>query len=493
MLEISSAATHQDRCVRTPSLLPHSLSVLIPVYNEENTLAALLDSVLAAPLPAGMKFEIIAVDDASADCSPGILREYADRYPDVIRFFVHARNQGKGAAIRTAANHARCEYCLIQDADLEYDPMEYPKLLKPLLEGRADVVYGSRFAVRDERKVLYFWHALANRVLTTACNIVSDLNLTDMETCYKAFRTALLQSIPIRSDRFGIEPELTVKLAQRQASIYETSINYHGRTYEEGKKIGWRDAFEAFYVILRYGLVHDIYKDPGEEILHAFSYAPRFNRWMADTIRPYVGKRVLEIGAGMGNLTRQLCSGTAYYIASDINMEHLQRLQNRLYGRRQLHTMVCDVTDPSDFESMADPVDTVVCLNVIEHVQDAVGALRNIHRALRSEGRAIILVPQGQEIYGTLDKVLGHHKRYSEDELRSVMNAAGFEVETILAFNRISRPGWYLNGRILKRERITHMQLRIFDRLVPLWRKIDKYFPWPSTSIIAIGRRVNLP
>jgi SAM-dependent methyltransferase len=248
--------------------------------------------------------------------------------------------------------------------------------------------------VGSERRVLYFWHSLANRILTTVCNIVADLNLTDMETCYKAFRTSLLQSIPIRSDRFGIEPEITIKLAQRQASIYETPISYYGRTYEEGKKIGWKDAFEAFYLILKYGILHDIYKDPGQEILHAFSHAPKFNRWMADTIRPHVGGRVLEIGAGMGNLTRQLFKGSMHYMATDIDRDHLDRLQNRFFGRPNLQTRTCDLTNSLDFDTLAGQADTVVCLNVVEHVADDLGALQNIYRALQPGGKAIILVPQ---------------------------------------------------------------------------------------------------
>ena len=177
---------------------------------------------------------------------------------------------------------------MIQDADLEYSPSEYPKLLKPLLENRADAVYGSRFSVGSERRVLYFWHSLANHILTTACNIVADLNLTDMETCYKAFRTSLLQSIPIRSNRFGIEPRSPSNLRSvRQAFTKLPSAITDAPTKKARKSVG-RMPFEAFYLILKYGILHDIYKDPGQEILHAFSYAPKFNRWMADTIRPHL-------------------------------------------------------------------------------------------------------------------------------------------------------------------------------------------------------------
>ncbi|MDQ6675778.1 MAG: glycosyltransferase family 2 protein, partial [Acidobacteriota bacterium] len=282
---------------------PSSLSVLIPLYNEEEFIQPLLRRVLDAPYPEGVEFEIIIVNDCSTDGSAEAAQDFIEQHAETpqaaeIRLFHHGTNQGKGAAIRTAIGHARGEFSLIQDADLEYDPKEYPKLLQPLLEGKADAVFGSRFMATGERRVLYFWHSLANRMLTLVCNIAADLNLTDMETCYKAFRTSLVKTMPLRSNRFGIEPELTIKLARRQARIYETPISYHGRTYEEGKKIGLKDAINAFWVMLKFRFTNDLYNDTGLEILDALSYAPKFNQWMADTIMPYLGERVLEIGAG---------------------------------------------------------------------------------------------------------------------------------------------------------------------------------------------------
>ena len=194
--------------------------------------------------------EIIVADDGSTDSSVEEVEAVAARHPGAIRLLRAERNQGKGAALRRAIAEAQGDFAIIQDADLEYDPKEYPRILAPLLDGRADAVYGSRFMVAGERRVLYFWHSLANHLLTGMCNVFADLNLTDMETCYKAFRTPLLKSIPLRSRRFGFEPEITIKLAKRQARIYETPIGYNGRTYEEGKKIGLKDAFNAFRVIL---------------------------------------------------------------------------------------------------------------------------------------------------------------------------------------------------------------------------------------------------
>ncbi len=466
---------------------PSLVSILIPLYNEELFIGEILKRVLAAPLSRGLEREIIVVDDGSTDESGLVAERMALENPEVIRVIRLRSNRGKGFAIRTALEHARGEYCLIQDADLEYNPQDYLHLLSPLVDGVADVVYGSRFANSGRRRVLYYWHSIANHLLTTFCNMVADINLTDMETGYKAFRTSLIQTIPIRSERFGIEPEITIKLAKRQARFYEVPISYEGRTYEDGKKIGTKDAFQAAAVILENWLKDDLYKDPGEEILDAFSVAPRFNRWMADTIRPYVGRRVMEIGAGMGNLTRQFIARRDYYLATDINTEHLARLRNRLEHQPRLTVSVCDLSRREDFEPFARSFDTVICLNVLEHMELDLHCARNIFEGLEPGGRAIILVPHGQDIFGQLDVVLGHYRRYSHGELRAVLEDAGFAVERILDFNRVSRPGWYVQAKLLRKSRIARFQIKAFDKMVWLWRKIDHWLPWPPTSIIAIA------
>ena len=465
------------------------ISILVPLYNEEEFVATLLERVIAAPLPEGFDREIIVADDGSTDASVQEVEAVAEKFPGVIRLLKASRNQGKGAALRRAIAAASGEFCIVQDADLEYNPNEYMKLLRPLVDGRADAVFGSRFMSSVERRVLYFWHSLANHLLTGMCNIFADLNLTDMETCYKAFRTSLLQSIPIRSQRFGFEPEITIKLAKRQARIYETPISYNGRTYEEGKKIGLKDAFEAFWVILTTALSRDIYLAKDKDILDAFASAPNFNRWMADTIRPYIGRNVLEIGAGMGNLTRQLLPGRKRYVATDIDHEHLDRLSNRLSHRPRLEIAELNAAIPQDQAAYQGQMDTVICLNVLEHIENDLDALRNIRSMLEDGGRAVILVPSGQSIFNSLDEELGHFRRYSEDQLRERMTAAGFDVETVLRFNRASRPGWWLNGTILKRRTISRLQLKNFDRVVWLLRRVDAHLPWPQTSIIGIGRR----
>jgi SAM-dependent methyltransferase len=465
------------------------LSILVPLFNEEEFVGTLLHRVLAAPLPDALAREVIVVDDASTDGSDKIVEEIASQHPELVRLYRHERNLGKGAAIRTAVEQARGEYCLIQDADLEYDPREYPHLLKPLLDGKADAVYGSRFMIVAERRVMYYWHSVANRFVTGLCNLVADVNLTDMGTGYKAFRTALLAEMPIRSNGFGVEPEITIKLARRGARIYEVPVSYHGRTYEEGKKIRFRDAVNIVLTILRFSLSGDLYRDPGAKTLHALSAAPRFNRWMADTIRPHVGQRVLEIGAGIGNLTRALVRGRKRYAATDINPEHLARLASRFPQRPNLEIRSCDLTRTEDFAPFTGGMDTVICLNVLEHIEDDRGGLANIYSALDRGGRAILLVPEGQSVFGTIDVALGHFRRYSEAELKGKMEGAGFQVEQIIRFNRVSRPAWFVSGRILKRTSLDWNQMRLYDWFVWLWRRIDRFLPWRPTSIIAIARK----
>jgi len=224
------------------------LSVVMPAYNEEATVRTAVDAVLASPWLA----QLVIVDDCSTDRTGEILATLDDPRITVLR---HGVNQGKGAALRTGFAHASADYVVVQDADLEYDPAEFGKLLTPLLDGNADVVYGSRFAGGESHRVLYFWHSVGNKLLTLASNMATNLNLTDMETCYKVFRRELIQGVTIEEDRFGFEPEITAKLAQGGARFYEVGISYAGRTYEEGKKIGWRDGVRAVVCIVKYGLL----------------------------------------------------------------------------------------------------------------------------------------------------------------------------------------------------------------------------------------------
>ena len=471
-----------------------SLSVLVPVYNEQYLVAESLGRLeVLADSPHLERTEVVVVDDCSTDGTAKVLAEFAASRAGsrlTWHFLRHERNGGKGAAIRTALAKATGELSVIHDADLEYHPRDLLHIVKVFVEEKADAVFGSRFAGGPARRVLMYRHQLGNKLLTFLCNLSTNLNLTDMETCYKAVRTSLLKSIPIQSNDFRLEPELTIKLAKRQARIFEVPISYSGRTYQEGKKINWRDGFKALWAIARYTLSDEVYvKDAyGSQILARLSRAPKFNAWMADTVRPFCGQRVLEIGGGVGNLTLQLVPRTSF-VVSDVNPLYLTTLESLRASRPYLSVEYCDVGDAASFPSRPDGFDTVICLNVVEHIADDVGALANVGRVLGEDGRAIVLVPQGPWNFGTLDEVLGHQRRYTEASLTAAAEAAGLQVERILRFNRIGTLAWFLNGRIIRRRSFGLLQIKLLGVLTPIMRALDPVLPIPPLSLIAILTR----
>src|SRR5215468_9722588 len=334
------------------------LSILMPVYNERTVVERCISGVLTAPLPENMERELVIVDDCSTDGTFAILQRLADAFPQ-IRLFRHEKNSGKGAAVRTAIGYAAGDFSLIQDADLEYDPAEYPRLLRPLLDGHADAVFGSRYLAGEQTRVLPFWHSMINKGITVVSNMFCNLNLTDMETCYKVFRTDLLKSIPIRSDRFGFEPEITMKSAKRKFRIYEVPISYHGRTYEEGKKIGWKDGLKALGVIFKFWLIDDLYAAPyGRGVLNNISGTPQYLSWLARKLRPHVGDSVLEIGAGIGNIAGRLMTRRVLYVASEKDPLHVHAMRNRFLRTPNVVVQQIDPEDPAGFAGLENTVDT---------------------------------------------------------------------------------------------------------------------------------------
>jgi glycosyltransferase involved in cell wall biosynthesis len=465
------------------------LSILMPVYNERTVVERSMSLVLTAPLPENMERELVVVDDRSTDGTWDILQRLADAFPQ-IHLYRHEQNCGKGAAVRSAIEKATGDFSLIQDADLEYDPWEYPRLLRPLLEGNADAVFGSRYMAGEQSRVLPFWHSMINKGLTVVCNMFCNLNLTDMETCYKVFRTDLLKSIPIRSNRFGFEPEIVMKSAKRKLRIYEVPISYHGRTYEEGKKIGWKDGLKALGVILRFWVIDDLYAAPyGRDVLNNLTGTPQYLSWLARKLRPHVGDSVLEIGAGIGNITGRLMSRRTLYVAAEKDPLHLHALRNRFLRTPNVLVQRIDPESAEDLASVDRSFDTVLCLNVIEYLDRPEELIESLHGALNSSGSLILLVPNGPALYGSLDRSLGHKQRFSSGEIRRMLEAHGFSVEKVYQFNKAGGPPWWAYSRILGSRRISKPVLKMFDKTVWFWSRLDGLIPWPGLSLIAVARK----
>jgi len=498
-----------------------SLSVLVPVYNEQHLVQASLARLELLGTSADLeRVQVVVVDDSSRDGTPAALAAFARTRGISLAegpapaprggagpipatelgrgqsgkiewvFLRHHRNGGKGTAIQTALARAEGEISIFHDADLEYHPRDILHIVKVFVEEGADAVYGSRFAGGESRRVLLYRHELGNRLLTFLTNLATNLNLTDMETCYKAVRTELLRSIPIVSNDFRLEPELTIKLAKREARLFEVPISYSGRTYQEGKKISWVDGFRALWAIFRFAVTDQVYArdEHGSQMLSRLARAPRFNAWMADVIRPFLGARLLEIGSGTGNLTRRLVPRDVY-VASDVNPLYLHTLENLTSDRPYLSARFTDVTDLASFPKVDGGFDSVVCLNVVEHVDDDIGALRNIAASLAENGRAIILVPQGPWNFGSLDEVLGHKRRYTEETLRRAAREAGLEVTRMISFNRVSSLPWWVNGKLMRRRSFGLFQMKMVNLLTPVFRLVDPWLPLPPLSLIAIMQR----
>lgn len=474
-----------------------TLSVIVPSYNEEFLVATSLTRLLVlGDSPLLHQIKVIVVDDGSTDGTAKAIEQFrASLEPTMGEgkfswlFLRHEKNGGKGAAIRTGLSHVDAELVVIHDADLEYHPRDLLQMVELFLHEDADAVFGSRFMSGGYKRALFFRHALGNKFLTFLCDLVCDLNLTDMETCYKMVRAGLLKSIPLTASTFDVEPELTIKLAKRGSRIFEVPISYSGRTYREGKKVGWKDGVRALWAILHFAISDRIYKEDehGGEMLERLGRAPRFNRWMADVLSPFVGDRVLEIGAGPGNMSHNLMPRAGYW-ATDVNAHYLDYLATLRSTRPYLHVAYLDAMSAETYPT-GQAFDTVVCLNVVEHLQDDVGALRNMWNVLEGDGRAVILVPNGPYLYGTFDEVLGHCRRYTTDQLSSVAQQAGFRVERILKFNRPGVVAWWLNGRLLRKKSFGLGQVRLLNLLTPIFRILDPWLPLPPLSIIAILRK----
>ncbi|GIX01310.1 MAG: hypothetical protein KatS3mg112_0247 [Thermogutta sp.] len=462
------------------------LSVLIPVYNERWTLAEVVRRVLAAPV--SLATEVVIVDDGSTDGSYELALRLAEQ-DSRIKVIRHRRNMGKGAAIRTAISHLSGDIAIIQDADFEYDPQDFPALLEPILKGQADAVFGSRF-IGHRRRVLFFWHTLVNKFLTLVSNLVNDLTLTDMETGYKAIRTDILKQLRLNARTFTIEPELTCRLAQWGARIYEVPVSYCGRTYAEGKKIKAWDGIKALWAILYYRFIDAQFThNEGFAALRSCQRAAAYSRWIVEQTRPYLGRRILEAGAGIGNLSLFFLHAERLLLV-DSDPSYCGILRCRFEGRENVRVVQADMTKAeSYYQWREEKLDTVFCSNVLEHLPHDDDVLNRFYQILEEGGHCVIIVPAEPRLFGEIDRAVGHCRRYTACDLLNKMQAAGFQVVFMRQFNRLGAATWFLTSKLLRRRHLNPGSMRWFGRLTPLAKLLDYVLPWSGLSLIVVGRK----
>ena len=457
------------------------LSILIPVYNEQAYLVRVVESVIAAPLPDGLSREIILVDDASTDRTPLVIEEITKKYSDVIRAFRQPKNCGKSAAIRRAIQEMRGDFAIIQDADLEYDPNEYPLILAPLLDGRADVVYGSRFASRETRKVLLYHHKLGNLFLTHLSNFTTGLDLTDMETCYKAFRGDALKSIPLRSNRFGIEPEITAKIAKRGWTVYEVPISYNGRRYSEGKKIGWKDGVSAICIILKYWFLDDSFFDEDSDASsrQRFESSRNYCKSLVKLATPSLGSSVLEIGAGFGSFSRYIPQKERLTLAES-DARQLEFLRASYDGNAVVDVARVDLSDPefSWDATFLGAFDSVACFDRLHELPltDAC-ALQRAREVLKPNGRLVFAVKARKKSA----KRDASENAFTKDEIVSALSNAGFKAVKVQSFAAAER----LFRRSNSKTAPSQLRLKLFDMVVGRAQWLNKVLPVAHYFVVA--------
>lgn len=456
---------------------------MVPAFNEAATIVTALERLWAVDLP--VPCEIIVIDDASSDDTGRLVNEIKGRSPYPLSLLRHERNRGKTAALRTGLEAATGTLTLVYDADLEYDPADIPLLLAPILDGRADAVYGSRF-LSPERRVLFFWHALGNRLITAFANMFANLNLTDMETCFKLVRTDILRSMRLRSERFGFEPEVTVKLGRLGLRVYEVPIRYSGRSYEEGKKIGFRDAVRAVGTCIRAGIFESPVAAPEARSRYALGRLGPYYAELLRRVKWAIGDTVLEFAPGAGEVAIHIVQKSRVVLAEP-DGGAASRLRTRFSHRPNVEVRSWNPPAEEDAPP-ARSLDTVLAFHGMGRPDTASNTLEALADCVKLDGWIVILLPAMPLLYSRIDRNMGLEDRFTKEGARELIEGSGLTMEWMRQVNAVGAMGWWLAANLLRTSSIRPSYIRFFRLTMPLL-KLERWIRPPfGLSYLIVAR-----
>ncbi len=470
-----------------PKQAAQSLSVLLRVHNQVHTLTGFIERVLSAPLDVTP--EIVIVDDGSTDGTHELIQELAKTRP-TIRIIRHNHTIGQAKSLLAASKTMTSELAVILDADAGFNSMDLPRLLKPVTEDVADAALGSRFLSRDCRQVSGYRRKLFARLTTKVSNFINGIDQTDIQPHGILIRKEILEKIPLTQTGQEIATELVTKLSKWNLRMVEVAVTQDTRIESVGSQFGISDFFRTVKTVLKYRYfdrqftLHD-----GFNILVSVGSAPKFNRWLVSKISPYFGKRILEAGSGIGNLT-ELFSHKDRLACVDFDPLYVERLRQRFGHMDNMSFHEFDLNKLGTCKELKTAhLDTIVCVNVLEHIEDDRRVLKSFAKLLEPGGQVVLLVPANPDLYTNVDRTLGHFRRYAFEEATAKMEEAGLDVVHCSGFNRLGAIGWYVSGKLLKRSTLSSRQMKLYEWLLPVAKLIERLTFLPQLSVIVVGRK----
>ncbi|GIW80437.1 MAG: hypothetical protein KatS3mg105_2244 [Gemmatales bacterium] len=461
------------------------LSICVIVRNQQRQLRALVKRLLAAPIPA--EFELVVADNSSTDASRQILTDLTRDHPRLRPVF-HVGQPNRAAALACAFEELSGDVVLLLDSTIDLHPGDYEALLEPMRDGCTDVVLGSRELAGFSRRVLRFCPTMRRRILTLLANLLYDVRLSEWDSGCLVARTDILRSIPLTDARF-VGLELIAKLAQWDLRLYEVPICLQGE-HAHDIRFSWKNLFRCLWLLTKNRVgARPFTTHEGFYILQSCRKARGLNRWMIQQMKPFLGRRVLEAGCGIGNLSELLLDRDRL-ICADNDTFYVERIARRFAHLDHVTVRELDLARMDQCRELDRAgIDTIICINVLEHIEDDRKVLRDFFRVLEAGGHAILLVPAHPQLYTGVDRTLGHFRRYAPGELENKMREAGFEIVHSQGFNRLGTLGWYVSGKWLRQTTLSPGQMKTYERLLPLAKLIEKIPVWPQLSVIAVGRK----